>query len=155
MEKKEFHVFRTRFQKTQKEMSELLGTSVKAVQSFEQGWRKVPVHVERQLLFLWSMKRNGKKGLRSCWEVRRCSLHIREHCPAYEFHSGRLCWFINGTLCHGKTQGSWEKKMRICRICDFFALAVGETRGLKAEGNGNGCNSSPGRTTAKPSRRSR
>jgi DNA-binding XRE family transcriptional regulator len=52
METKEFYSFRRRFQKTQKEMSHLLGTSLKAIQSLEQGWRKVPGYIERQMLFL-------------------------------------------------------------------------------------------------------
>ncbi len=136
MDNKGFHLFREKFQKTQKEMSELLGTSLKAVQSFEQGWRNVPVHVERQLLFLWSMKRRGEKKVRSCWEIRKCSAQIRESCPAYEFHSGHLCWFINGTLCHGRAQGSWAKKMKICRTCEVFGIALGDVRHLKAKGNG-------------------
>jgi hypothetical protein len=31
-----------------------------------------------------------------------------------------LCWFINGTVCHGKIQGSWQKKMNLCRKCEVF-----------------------------------
>ena len=34
-------------QKTQPEMASLLGVSVRAIRSYEQGWRPVPVHVER------------------------------------------------------------------------------------------------------------
>ena len=51
MDNKEFFSFRRRFQKTQKQVSQLLGTSLKAIQSFEQGWRKVPGYVERQSSF--------------------------------------------------------------------------------------------------------
>ena len=47
--------------KTQKQLSELLGTSLKAIQSFEQGWRKVPVHIERQMLFLLTLKKKRKE----------------------------------------------------------------------------------------------
>mgnify|MGYP001822735688 FL=1 len=50
MEKNEFTTIRKKLAKTQKELSELLGTSLKAVSSYEQGWRNIPVHVERQLL---------------------------------------------------------------------------------------------------------
>ena len=46
-------------------MAQILGSSLKAVQSFEQGWRKIPVHVERQMLFLLAMKKGvGKTALR-------------------------------------------------------------------------------------------
>ena len=54
MDNKEFAAFRKALKKTQKQIAELLGTSIKAVHSYEQGWRKVPAHVERQLFFLVS-----------------------------------------------------------------------------------------------------
>ena len=59
MDQKEFHSLRKKLQKTQKQMAQLLGTSLKAVQSLEQGWRKVPVHVDRQSLFLQALKRGA------------------------------------------------------------------------------------------------
>ena len=52
--KKEFKKYRARLDKTQKQMAELLGTSLKAIHSYEQGWRTVPTHVERQIFFLVS-----------------------------------------------------------------------------------------------------
>jgi predicted transcriptional regulator len=51
VEKEEFVAARTRLDKTQKEMSQLLGVSVKAIYSYEQGWRSIPTHVERQMFF--------------------------------------------------------------------------------------------------------
>jgi hypothetical protein len=137
MDHREFHFFRQKFEKTQKEMSQLLGTSLKAVQSFEQGWRKVPVHVERQLLFLSAMRRGKTRKVRPCWEIRKCLPDLRKACPAYQFQSGNLCWFINGTLCRGYAQGSWAKKMKICRNCDVFAIALGpDLNGRRGKGNG-------------------
>ncbi len=44
----QFHFIRQKLQKTQKQISELLGISVRGVQSFEQYWRKIPAYVERQ-----------------------------------------------------------------------------------------------------------
>jgi DNA-binding XRE family transcriptional regulator len=55
MDKKEFSYYRKKLQKTQKEMAQLLGTSLKAVESYEQGWRSIPVPVERQVLFFLAM----------------------------------------------------------------------------------------------------
>ena len=53
MDGKEFQYLRQKLQKTQKQMAQLLGVSLKAVQSYEQGWRNIPSQVERQvLLFL-------------------------------------------------------------------------------------------------------
>jgi DNA-binding XRE family transcriptional regulator len=56
MDKSEFKFFRKKLNKTQKQMAELLGTSLKAIHSYEQGWRTVPVHVERQVYFLSSVR---------------------------------------------------------------------------------------------------
>ena len=82
MEAKEFLSLRQRMQKTQKEMSQILGISVRTVQSIEQGWRKVSTPVERQMLFLTALKK-GLKGLQSCWDIRGCSLEFRQACPAW------------------------------------------------------------------------
>jgi hypothetical protein len=126
MESKEFYSFRRRFQKTQKEMSHLLGTSLKAIQSFEQGWRKVPGYIERQMLFLKHMKKGIARDLPPCWDIRHCSAKMRHLCPAWEFNAGHFCWFINGTICRGKPQDTWAEKMKICRRCEVFALAMND-----------------------------
>lgn len=121
---KEFSSLRQKLHKTQKEMAQILGTSLKAVQSFEQGWRKVPVHIERQLLFLISNRGRGARRSRPCWDLRGCSPKIRRACPAWEFNLGHLCWFVNGTICRGKVQGSWPQKMKVCRSCDVFCQVM-------------------------------
>jgi len=120
MKPEELASFRKWLDKTQKEMSSLLGISLKAVQGYEQGWRNIPVHAERQVLFLVSMKKTsiGKEGL--CWEILKCPSSRREKCPAWEFRCGNLCWFINGTLCKGRVQESWKEKMGLCRKCKVF-----------------------------------
>ncbi len=120
MDSKEFHSLRQKLQKTQKQMSQLLGTSLRAIQSFEQGWRKVPVHIERQMLFLAAMKKRSNKNTRPCWEIRGCPPPTRETCPAWEFAAGHICWFINGTICQGKPKASWSQKMKVCRKCQVF-----------------------------------
>jgi DNA-binding XRE family transcriptional regulator len=120
MKKKEFSNARIRLAKTQSQMAELLRVSPKAIQSYEQGWRSIPAHAERQLLFLLSLKQN-KRSRKDCWTVRRCALQKRMNCPAWEFKAGTLCWFINGTLCEGKAQPSWKSKMKICRSCKVMS----------------------------------
>lgn len=120
MDKKEFSEIRRRLAKTQSQMAQVLGVSPKAVQSFEQGWRRIPTHIERQALFLLAMRKPPAKKSRPCWKVRTCSKEARQHCPAWEFRVGDLCWFINGTVCNGQIRESWRKKMRICRQCAVF-----------------------------------
>lgn len=119
MNKEEFSKIRRHLGKTQNQMAQLLGTSLKAVQSFEQGWRRIPVHIERQVLFLLAMKRSHNK-VNPCWVIQECPVEIRRNCPAWEFQSGELCWFINGTVCQGEVKESWHTKMKICRECRVF-----------------------------------
>jgi len=131
LDKKEFSYFRKRLNKTQKQMAELLGTSLKAIHSYEQGWRKVPVSVERQLLFLASKTRGSERAQKTCWSIKKCPPAIKKQCPAWEFNAGRECWFINGTVCEGKVQKNWKEKMKICRSCEVFTpvLSSENTKG--------------------------
>ena len=124
MDREEFFYFRSKLNKTQKELAQLLGTSIKAVHSYEQGWRKVPVHVERQLFFLVSRMRGLNKKQKSCWVVKKCPPKRRKQCPAWEFQAGKFCWFINGTICEGAAQKDWDEKMKICRKCDALTFLM-------------------------------
>jgi len=117
MDKQEFKSFRNKLGKTQKQMAQLLGTSLKAVHSYEQGWRSVPPAVERQVYFLISKTNSKNKKQKHCWDIKKCSPEHKNQCPAWEFQSGDLCWFINGTICDGVVQNKWQDKMKICRSC--------------------------------------
>lgn len=119
MDKKEFSEIRRRLGKSQRQMAQLLAVSLKAVQSFEQGWRNIPTHVERQVLFLLAQRNSPKKG-KVCWAIQACPKEVKEKCPAWEFQSGHLCWFINGTICQGEVHENWESKMKMCRKCKVF-----------------------------------
>jgi len=121
MNGKEFASIRKRLKKTQKQLAELLGCSVKAIHSYEQGWRPVPSHVEKQIFFLVYRKWNNNKDLKPCWDMKKCPPEEKEQCPAWEFQAGRLCWFINGTICGGAVQKGWKEKMKICRSCEVMA----------------------------------
>lgn len=120
MENKEFAHFRKRLKKTQKQMAQLLGVSLKAVHSYEQGWRSIPGHVERQLLFLVSLTKLKEKSRKPCWVVKKCPKQRKHQCPAWEFQAGHHCWFITGTNCEGETHSNWKEKMKICRSCEIF-----------------------------------
>jgi len=124
MESVEFKAFRSKLGKTQAQMAQLLGVSLKAVHSYEQGWRSVPAAVERQMYFL-AVKKNTKKGrLKACWQIKKCSPEQKNKCPAWEFGAGELCWFINGTICDGTAQKNWKEKMKICKTCEVFGPLI-------------------------------
>ncbi len=119
MESKEFVQLRKQLKKTQAQMAQLLGTSIKAIHSYEQGWRRVPAHAERQLYFLVALK-GGLQGQGPCWVIKECPSEQKKQCPAWEFQAGTLCWFINGTICDGVVQKGWQEKIEICRSCEVF-----------------------------------
>ncbi|MDY6904918.1 MAG: helix-turn-helix transcriptional regulator [Thermodesulfobacteriota bacterium] len=120
MKTEEFASFRKQLGKTQKQMARLLGVSIKAIHSYEQGWRSVPDHIEKQMLLLMVQSRNRAKPRKCCWDIYQCPPERRDQCPAWEFQAGDLCWFISGTFCNGKDQKNWKEKMRLCRACDML-----------------------------------
>lgn len=127
MNAEEFTNIRKRLKKTQREMAQLLGTSLKTVHSYEQGWRKIPYYVEKHLLYLLTMLENLNKKRIPCWEHRRCEEEVRLKCPAWQLKNGALCWFINGTYCSGTPKKSWNQKMAYCRTCDVFSACIGKS----------------------------
>lgn len=120
MDKEEFKFFRKKLNKTQKEMGQLLGMSIKAIHSYEQGWRSIPAAVERQVYFLLSRLKSCQGDRRACWTIKRCPRERKTSCPAWEFNAGKLCWFINGTICKGEVQRDWREKIKMCRSCSAF-----------------------------------
>lgn len=117
MNSEEFAKIRKELNKTQKEIAVLLNLSLKAICSYEQGWRSIPGHVERQVLFLLARKRGCHEENRNCWDLHNCPEHIRSQCPAWEFDSGKFCWFVGGTLCH---TGDDKNKERNCKKCEMM-----------------------------------
>ena len=120
MESTEFAYLRKKMDKTQKQISQLLGVSLKAIHSYEQGWRTIPAHAERQILFLTAMKNRSKNAKKACWTQLKCPTEQRNNCPAWEYNAGDLCWFINGTICGGSPNEDWKAKMTVCRDCSVY-----------------------------------
>lgn len=125
MDAKEFINIRKKLKKTQKEMAQLLGTSLKTVHSYEQGWRKIPYYVERHLYYLLFILENLNKQRIPCWEYRNCDEETRLRCPAWQLKNGAMCWFINGTYCSGVPKRNWEQKMSLCKECRVFTSCMG------------------------------
>lgn len=124
MDSKDFSRIRHYLGKTQEQLARLVCLSPKAIQSFEQGWRNIPVHIERYLLFLLAIGKSLDKNAKPCWEIIECGPKRREKCPAWEFKAGNFCWFINGTFCQGEEQRNWESKMKLCEQCKVFRSSI-------------------------------
>lgn len=79
---------------TQAALSQALGISIRAVQSYEQGWRDVPTHIMVQLLVLAAAYH--KKGERkACWDIKKCTPESMRTCPCCKT-DGMLCWLVTG-----------------------------------------------------------
>jgi hypothetical protein len=80
---------------------------------------------------------------KNCWEIMKCGreaggVNAEELgvCPAAVFdeldgahggkHAGRVCWVVAGTMCGGEPVGSFAKKYKDCRICEFYRLVKEE-----------------------------
>ncbi|MBT3364034.1 MAG: helix-turn-helix domain-containing protein [Chloroflexi bacterium] len=120
MDKEEFTKIRNVLGKTQEQLSQLLCVSVKAVQSYEQGWRTIPSNAERQMMLFLAFKNRDNMSLEPCWEIKDCPDEWRSNCIVWELKIRHLCWFINGTFCQGKIQSNWNSKIKICRDCDIY-----------------------------------
>jgi DNA-binding XRE family transcriptional regulator len=85
---------------TQRGLGGVLGVSAKAVQSYEQGWRPVPVGTLVHLLLLLR-DRDERDGVKRppCWTVNRCSRDVRATCSTARLGTGRYCWAQAGGRC--------------------------------------------------------
>jgi len=120
MTAQEFAGLRSRLIRTQREMADLLGVSLKAVESYEQGWRRIPANIERILYFLlFKMNQNFFGRLDHCWLEIKCSTAVRADCPAWIAREGLYCWFLTGKMCRAK-KGARPAKGMSCSDCAFF-----------------------------------
>ncbi len=120
MDSKKFAFYRKQLGLTQKELAQLLMTSIKAVHSYEQGWRNIPDNMERQILFLISGQKKLALSSKPCWTIKKCPPDRKKQCPAWKYKAGLLCWFINGTICEGEVHKNWSDKIEICKKCQVF-----------------------------------
>ena len=86
---------------------------------------------------------NESKRKLNCWEFKGCG---REPGGAYESergvcpaavetrldgvhggrNAGRACWAVAGTMSRGQSESSFDKKYRMCSLCDFYLLLRNE-----------------------------
>ncbi|MHB8155278.1 MAG: two-CW domain-containing protein [Candidatus Omnitrophota bacterium] len=81
----------------------------------------------------------------NCWEFMKCGREVGGKnveqlgvCSAATetktngihggINGGRCCWAIAGTLCDGKTQGTFVDKFMDCTKCPFYALVTEEEK---------------------------
>jgi len=119
---------RTKLGLSQRQMADLLAVSKKAIESYEQGWRRVPPHVEQLLLLHTILNRgNGASRARNCWEQRPdCDPAVCARCPAHNSQAAGFCWLVTGTLCGGEPTANWAEKRDRCLECDVLLKLLNE-----------------------------
>ncbi|MDA3924937.1 MAG: helix-turn-helix transcriptional regulator [Kiritimatiellae bacterium] len=83
---------------TQAKVAQSLGISIRAIQSYEQGWRETPTHVMVQLLVLAAAYRSNAIERKPCWAIKGCPSSKLEKCPCYRTN-GHFCWLVSGRKC--------------------------------------------------------
>ncbi|MFA7172842.1 MAG: helix-turn-helix domain-containing protein [Kiritimatiellia bacterium] len=100
---------------TQAAVAQALGVSIRAIQSYEQGWREVPTHIMVQLLVLAAAHQTGERKRSACWDVTKCPPERQALCPCRRT-DGRLCWLVSGRLCAAPTSSDPQDVQR-CMGC--------------------------------------
>lgn len=67
--------------------------------------------------------------LKNCWEIKNCGRQVGGSkaaelgvCPASSGNLGHHCWWVTGTFCGGKVQGTFAQKEQNCMACDVYKL---------------------------------
>ena len=127
-------VVREELRLSQAGFADLLGVSTRAVQSWEQGWRKPSSALQKSILLALIAWRQGDNfGARMCWEAKDCPQATRERCLAYRGRQGHLCWFMTGNICQGRRLRNWPDKMAFCGECTFFQALLDGKRCTASE----------------------
>jgi len=113
--------------RTQTELANALGISEKAVQSYEQGWRDVPVRVVIQLLVLLALYRKQTLDDVPCWEIRKCLQAHRDRCTSFTVGRGQFCWFIGSKDCR-PPEPETPDSILPCMDCPVVQRLLGGSR---------------------------
>ncbi len=106
--------------KSQSEFADLLGVSVRAVQSYEQGWRATPPLVQKMAILLLFLKFQQTNKAQPCYKIKGCSAEKRQKCTADQMCDGQMCWIVTGNSHDGKKLKNWDAKAAKCRKCEIL-----------------------------------
>lgn len=114
----DIQALRTVLAMSQKQMAAVLGISIRAVQSYEQGWRQMPPATQKlvSLLLFLHWRRDHKAGA-PCWTVNQCESAVRDTCFAHQCRARDCCWIVTGNCHRGQDMKSWSAKLDKCTRC--------------------------------------
>lgn len=84
---------------TQVAFAGVLGVSVRAVQSYEQGWRDIPPATLLHMFAVLASIRRPALGEVPCWDLTGCSEAVRNGCRSHRLNEGLFCWLVAGNAC--------------------------------------------------------
>lgn len=125
---------RQKMGRTQNELATALGCSSKAIQSYEQGWRPIPVRTMIQLLVLLALHRKEPGKHPPCWEIMHCKIDIRKKCPAFTVSRGQFCWFVAAKTCRPRTKDT-QTAIWQCMDCKVVRTML-KSSDIEKEGAG-------------------
>lgn len=108
---------------TQADIARTLRVSVRAVQSYEQGWRNLPDPLAMQLLTLLAVYKNHPENGQACWQQTNCSAEARHACPGFRLTNGRFCWLVAGDVC-GRRASQPDGTTLPCLDCPVTACLM-------------------------------
>jgi transcriptional regulator with XRE-family HTH domain len=103
---------------SQSKLAAMLGVSTRAVQSYEQGWRRTPALVQKLAGFLLAEQwRARNPDAHPCWQVKQCSDDRREACPAFQLNASHCCWLLDSKCPDFAPGSSWSARLGACGQC--------------------------------------
>lgn len=103
---------------SQGKFAELMNISIRAVQSYEQGWRTVPAHVQcKAAMMVYLGWRKDQVKVEPCWDICGCEEEKKATCNAFLMNAGDLCWLMTDSCCQGKKLKTWQAKINRCGKC--------------------------------------
>ena len=86
----------------------------------------------------WEFKKCGRQpGGAKASELGVCPAAIEDRVNGANggTKAGRVCWYLAGTLCGGKVQGTFASKLANCMNCEFYQLVFQEEGSGAAKGS--------------------
>ncbi len=84
---------------SQSQLASVLGVSPRAVQSYEQGWRKPPQPFVTQLMTVLALHAGHPDHFTPCWSLTGCQDMQLRTCRAVTVGRGSFCWLLAGRAC--------------------------------------------------------
>ena len=116
----------------QTELAQLLNISLRAVQSYEQGWRPTPIHVQQLngLLLYMNWRKSGGKAT-PCWRIRKCTRGERAVCAVSRVGAEEICWLIGGAKCdeNGAANGNRLARCAKCPVMRAWLPCAAPVKG--------------------------